>query len=36
VFPIFFFILPAMMLVCAGPAVLGVVKYLIPLMKLAG
>jgi len=33
VFPIFFFILPAMMLVCAGPAVLGVVKYLIPLMK---
>ncbi len=36
VFPIFFFILPAMMLVCAGPAVLGVVKYLIPLMKSAG
>jgi tight adherence protein C len=36
VFPIFFFILPAMMLVCAGPAVLGVVKYLIPLMKMAG
>jgi tight adherence protein C len=33
VFPIFFFILPAMMLVCAGPGVLGVVKYLIPLMK---
>jgi tight adherence protein C len=33
VFPIFFFILPAMMLVCAGPAVLGVVKYLLPLMK---
>ncbi|MFN7997664.1 MAG: type II secretion system F family protein [Bryobacteraceae bacterium] len=33
VFPIFFFILPAMMLVCAGPAVIGVVKYLIPLMK---
>jgi len=33
VFPIFFFILPAMMLVCAGPGVLGVVKYLIPLMN---
>jgi tight adherence protein C len=33
VFPIFFFILPAMMLVCAGPGVLGVVKYLLPLMK---
>jgi len=33
VFPIFFFILPAMMLVCAGPGVLGVVKYLMPLMR---
>ena len=33
VFPIFFFILPAMMLVCAGPGVLGVVKYLLPLLK---
>jgi tight adherence protein C len=33
VFPIFFFILPAMMLVCAGPGVLQVVKYLLPLMK---
>ncbi len=33
VFPIFFFILPAMMLVCAGPGVLGVVKYLLPIMK---
>ena len=33
VFPIFFFILPAMMMVCAGPAVLAVVKYLLPLMK---
>jgi tight adherence protein C len=33
VFPIFFFILPAMMLVCAGPAVLGVIKYLLPLMR---
>jgi tight adherence protein C len=36
VFPIFFFILPAMMLVCAGPGVLGVVKYLLPLMKSFG
>jgi len=33
VFPIFFFILPAMMTVCAGPGVLAVVKYLMPLMK---
>jgi tight adherence protein C len=33
VFPIFFCILPAMMLVCAGPGVLSVVKYLLPLMK---
>jgi tight adherence protein C len=33
VFPIFFFILPAMMLVCAGPGVLAVCKYLLPLMK---
>jgi tight adherence protein C len=33
VFPIFFFILPAMMLVCVGPGVLAVVKYLIPIMK---
>jgi tight adherence protein C len=33
VFPIFFFILPAMMLVCAGPGVLAVVKYLLPLLK---
>jgi tight adherence protein C len=33
VFPIFFFILPAMMMVCAGPAVLQVIKYLLPLMK---
>jgi tight adherence protein C len=36
VFPIFFFILPAMMLVCAGPGVLGVVKYLLPVMKSFG
>jgi tight adherence protein C len=33
VFPIFFFILPSMMLVCAGPGVLQVVKYLLPTMK---
>jgi tight adherence protein C len=33
VFPIFFFILPSMMLVTAGPAVLQVVKYLLPLLK---
>jgi len=33
VFPIFFFILPAMMLVCAGPGVIQVVKYLLPMLK---
>jgi tight adherence protein C len=33
VFPIFFFILPSMMLVTAGPAVIQVVKYLLPLLK---
>jgi tight adherence protein C len=33
VFPIFFFILPSMMLVTAGPGVIQVVKYLFPLMK---
>jgi tight adherence protein C len=36
VFPIFFFILPAMMMVCAGPAVLQVVKYMLPIMKSFG
>jgi len=36
VFPIFFFILPAMMMVCAGPAVLAVVKNLLPVMKAFG
>lgn len=35
VFPIFFFILPSMMLVTAGPGVLQVVKYLLPMMKIA-
>jgi tight adherence protein C len=33
VFPIFFFILPSMFVVSAGPGVLQVVKYLIPMMK---
>ena len=33
VFPIFFCILPAMMMVCAGPGVLQVVKYMLPLMR---
>jgi tight adherence protein C len=32
VFPIFFFILPAMMVVSAGPALLQVFKYLFPMM----
>lgn len=33
VFPIFFFILPAMLIVAAGPGLLQVFKYLFPLMK---
>jgi tight adherence protein C len=33
VFPIFFFILPAMLVVAAGPGLLQVFKYLFPLMK---
>jgi tight adherence protein C len=33
VFPIFFFILPSMFIVAAGPGVLQVVKYLIPMMR---
>jgi tight adherence protein C len=33
VFPIFFFILPSMMVVAAGPALLQVFKYLFPMMK---
>lgn len=33
VFPIFFFILPSIMVVAAGPGILQVFKYLFPLMK---
>jgi tight adherence protein C len=33
VFPIFFFILPAMLIVAAGPGLLQVIKYLFPLMN---
>jgi tight adherence protein C len=33
VFPIFFFILPSMLVVSAGPGLLQVFKYLFPLMK---
>lgn len=33
VFPIFFFILPAMMIVAAGPGLLQIFKYLIPMIK---
>ncbi|MEN6536840.1 MAG: type II secretion system F family protein [Bryobacteraceae bacterium] len=36
VFPIFFFILPSMLVVAAGPGLLQVFKYLFPLMKQAG
>jgi tight adherence protein C len=36
VFPIFFFILPAMLVVAAGSGILQVVKYLFPLMQSAG
>ena len=36
VFPIFFFILPAMLVVSAGPGLLQVFKYLFPLMRQAG
>lgn len=36
VFPIFFFILPSMLVVAAGPGLLQVFKYLFPLMKSAG
>jgi tight adherence protein C len=35
VFPIFFCILPAMLIVTAGPGILQIVKYLLPLMKQA-
>ena len=33
VFPIFFFILPSMMVVAAGPALLQIFKYLFPMMR---
>ena len=33
VFPIFFFILPAMLIVAAGPGLLQVFKYLFPMMR---
>jgi tight adherence protein C len=36
VFPIFFFILPSMLIVAAGPGILQVFKYLFPMMKTAG
>ncbi len=36
VFPIFFFILPSMLIVAAGPGILQVFKYLFPMMKAAG
>jgi tight adherence protein C len=36
VFPIFFFILPSMMIVAAGPGILQVFKYLFPMMKQIG
>src|ERR1022692_3050053 len=36
VFPIFFFILPSMLIVAAGPGILQVFKYLFPMMKHMG
>lgn len=36
VFPIFFFILPSMLLVAAGPGLLQIFKYLFPMMKQVG
>jgi tight adherence protein C len=33
VFPIFFFILPSMLVVAAGPGLLQVFKYLFPMMR---
>ncbi len=36
VFPIFFFILPAMLAVAAGPGILAMVKHLFPMLKSAG
>jgi tight adherence protein C len=36
VFPIFFFILPSMLVVAAGPGILQIFKYLFPMMKTLG
>jgi tight adherence protein C len=36
VFPIFFFILPSMMIVAAGPGMLQIFKYLFPMMRQVG
>ena len=36
VFPIFFFILPSMLIVAAGPGILQIFKYLFPMMKQVG
>ncbi len=36
VFPIFFFILPSMLIVAAGPGILQIFKYLFPMMKTIG
>jgi tight adherence protein C len=36
VFPIFFFILPSMLVVAAGPGILQIFKYLFPMMKKMG
>jgi len=36
VFPIFFCILPSMLIVAAGPGLLQVFKYLFPMMKTIG
>jgi len=36
VFPIFFFILPSMLVVAAGPGILQIFKYLFPMMKQMG
>jgi tight adherence protein C len=36
VFPIFFFILPSMLIVAAGPGILQIFKYLFPMMKKVG
>ena len=36
VFPIFFFILPSMLIVAAGPGILQIFKYLFPMMKNLG